>query len=334
VTAAEPEPDERTLPARLRAFYAEAPRTLSTPELAARFVPHVYAVKPAHAERQVQRANRLIRRTYGNRFVETVRRDGRSLLAPTRYIKPGGVGLYDSLSSDRVEIDLRDLELQADADRARAREPAFRSTPRAPRTSERAREVRGSEPRRRAVPHGVRNPRLLEAAPVQLEGLAAMRARHAGWADVLTGELRRQRYHDHPLEACRAVRTLAERESTEPLRLFRHLFNRAVDGDMLIDLKPELEADDAAEQSARVNYKWDPDDPSTHWRGADDDKPPEPTAAELEARRWAAVRRAREVELRKPAGVGWWHILASIAKTARFLGSLKPETVATVAPGK
>jgi hypothetical protein len=318
-----------TLDAVLRAFYAshdeDAPCTLSVPELAALFAP---GCKPENGERAILRAHRRIRGTYRERFRERRQTYGRAQLPVARWIDPGGSGRSGFLPSDEIDLRTGDLELQANADRARARDSAFSSSPPSKRRNERAREAGGLE-RRRASPHGVTNPKLLEVAPISPEGLLAAQERHSGWSEVLADELRRQRYHEHPAEACRAVRTLAQRETDTPLRLLRELFKRARAGDLLIDAREAIEADEKAEREARAAYGWDPDDPATHWPDLDDGNPrapPEPTAEELDADKWAAVLRAREAELRAAARPR----ARDPAAADRFLAELKPEIQATV----
>jgi hypothetical protein len=322
----------------LRAFYAEHdeanPCTLSVPELAARFVPNA---KACNGERAVLRAHQRIRATHRGQFHETRQRYGRATLAYARWWSkdPGGSGRSVVVGLGEVDLRTGDLDQQAMADRARAPDSAFRSTPRSQHRNERAREAGGS-PRRRAVPHGVVNPPELAPLPVKVAegGLEAVRARWPEWSDALAKELRRQRYHDNPGEACRAVRTLAQRDTDTPLRLLRDLFNRARGGDLLVDKAAEAELVEAVEAAARRVYAYDEHDPSTHWVGPPHEPTPDELAAEREAQRWREVRRAREAELRKEraAGVGWWHVLASIARTAVFLGNLKPETAADVVP--
>lgn len=71
--------------------------------------------------------------------------------------------------------------------------------------------------------------------------LAAVAASHGkGAAWCLAGELARPRCQAHPVEAQLAARTLAARATDAPLRLFRHLFNAALDGDPLIDKRDEV----------------------------------------------------------------------------------------------
>jgi hypothetical protein len=151
------------------------------------------------------------------------------------------------------------------------------------------------------VPHGVTNPPVfVEVAPVALEGLAAVNERFpAAFAD-LADELRRERYHEHPVEACRAVRTLGVRDTDTPLRLLRHLMKQALGGDLLCDAPDDTAATVEAEQAARLAYAWDPDNPSTHWtnelqiEGEPRPPPRPPSAEQLEARRQARERRELE----------------------------------------
>lgn len=317
-----------TLPSRLRAFYAEhtrdRPCTLSVPELAARFCPNA-----KHGERAVRRAHRLIAETYGARFHQHARSYRRMTMTAARWIDgPGAKGTSRSRSSGRRSDQPGDLELQADADRARTRprNSAPRSTPRVRGENERAREGGGSVPRRRAVPHGVSNPVLLEAVAVPPEALAALRGRFPAAFDELVRELHRERCHAHPLEACRAARTLAERDTSTPLRLFRDLFRRAREGDLLIDAQAERDAVEAAELEARKAYGYDAADPSTHWPEFADQlgqpryRPP-PTAAELEAARMRRTVAARERELRATVTPRAHDPTAA----QRFLASVRPE---------
>jgi len=259
------------------------------------------------------------------------------------YKKQGSTGRSLSSVVD-VEVDLRteDLEQRAKADRAREpRRAASRSTPsRADRETKRAREEWAAAPRRRAVPHGVTNPRLLEVAPVSLDGLSALRKRHAEAFDELADELRRQRYHEHPEEACRAVRTLAVRETTTPKILLRHLFKRARDGDPLVD-GPEFDRiADAQEAAARANYAWDAEDPATHWADPLPDSTAGPPAPEPEDPARALVRKRleaeREHQLRRREGERIVSLLLGAtlrhqSSDARFLNTLAPSTKAAIA---
>jgi hypothetical protein len=135
---------------------------------------------------------------------------------------------------------------------------------------------------------------------VALAGLAAVHARFPVAFDELADELRRERYHEHPLEACRAVRTLGVRDTDTPLRLLRHLMRQALDGDLLCDAPDDGAATVEAEQAARLAYAWDPDNPSTHWAdelhldGEPRPPPRPPSAEQLEARRQARERRELE----------------------------------------
>jgi len=115
----------------------------------------------------------------------------------------------------------------------------------------------------------------MTCADVELEALAALRKAHPDAFDELWRELHRERYHRHPLEASRAVRTLVNRTSPTPLRLLRDLMNRACNGDALCDGEAEREVDERLELEARERYAWDPKNPSTHWP----DLIPEGTAA-------------------------------------------------------
>jgi hypothetical protein len=135
---------------------------------------------------------------------------------------------------------------------------------------------------------------------VALEGLAAVHARYPVAFDELADELRRERYHEHPLEACRAVRTLGVRDTDTPLRLLRHLMKQALGGDLLCDAPDDGAATVEAEQAARLAYAWDADNPSTHWPdelhldGEPRPPPRPPSAEQLEARRQARERRELE----------------------------------------
>lgn len=226
--------DGETLAAQLRELYARGPCRLSVAELAALYTRRTVRC-PLGDVRLVQRAHVLLRATYGARFVETAQRYGAALVAPIREIKPGGAGLSDLLPIDADgPVDLRDLELRAKADRARARAPRAR-VPVIPR-------------RRPARPHGIANTGIL--APIALEGgvLERLRVAHGpGPASELLRELAGPRCHAHPEEARRAARTLAARTTGTPLRLFRHLFSAAIAGDLLIDRAPDAEATRRAE---------------------------------------------------------------------------------------
>lgn len=229
--------DGETLAAQLRELYARGPCRLSVAELAALYTRRTERC-PRGDVRLVQRAHVLLRATYGERFVETAQCYGAALVAPIREIKPGGAGLSDlsSIDADRP-VDLRDLELRAKADRARARAPRAPRHPVIPR-------------RRPARPHGIANTGILAPAPIALEVgvLERLRVAHGpGPASELLRELSRPRCHAHPDEARRAARTLAARTTGTPLRLFRHLFSAAIAGDLLIDKAADAEATRRAE---------------------------------------------------------------------------------------
>ncbi len=337
-----PRPERATtLAAELRAFYAEhselRPCILSAAELAARFVPHVFVDKPKHAERQIRRANRLLEGTYGERFRVQRRYYGRAIVPPARWIeKTGSSGLSDpSVLRDAVDLRTGDLEQRASADRAGPRRSASRSIPSRPERKARAREPWVS--RRRAVPHGVTNPHLLEVAPVDLAGLAALRKAHSGAFDDLADELRRQSYHDHPIEACRAVRTLAERQTTNPKQYLRFFFKRARGGDLLIDGPEAARIADEQERSARAAYAYDDGDPATHWP----DLLPEATAGPppvdrptIAPRRLSAEAEHERVRMRREAerviDLLFGATLRWRSPTARFLAALADTTRGTV----
>lgn len=242
----------KTLDARLREFYALAPCELSTAELARLFA--------NGDERQIQRAHVRIRRTHGADFVEQRRTYGRTTLPPLRsYRKPGGSGRSQFIPAD-VETDLRDLDLQAKADRARRRSRASRKQP---------------TPRHRATRLDIPRTPLLET-PISIEAgvLAGVESTFGARAlRLVLTELREQRCHDHPDEARLAVRTLVQRTTDKPVRLFRFLFGRALEGDLLIDAKADAERVRLAELAER---RKDPDffEPGTTAPGAHRPKTP------------------------------------------------------------
>jgi hypothetical protein len=214
----------------LRAVFASGSCELSIAELAERYVSPADATpkRRKNDERQVQRALALIRRTYGERFVEQRRHERRLTRTVRRWIAPPA---SSSSRGEAVDLDLSDLltdqrSSRAKADRARARAPRI---------------ARPHRPRRPARPHGVTNPAIL--APVALEAgvIDAVRAAHgprAAWH--LVRELQRPRCHAYADEARLAARTLAVRATDTPLRLFRHLFRKAIGGDPLIDKRDQI----------------------------------------------------------------------------------------------
>lgn len=300
-------PGHRTLDAKLREHYAgyteEHPCELSVPELARMFAP---GCSPKNGEREILRAHDRIRESHVDQFFEQPQYRGSMRVQTARWWTkyPGESGRSRLVRSSDVDLRIGTVDQTAEADRprvARRRDSAPRSNRSQHRETKPAREVRVSPaPRRRAVPHGVTNPRLLEVAPVSLEGLAAVHARFPVAFDELADELRRERYHEHPLEACRAVRTLGVRDTDTPLRLLRHLMRQALEGDLLCDAPDDGAATVEAEQAARLAYAWDPDNPLTHWPdelhldGEPRPPPRPPSAEQLEARRQARERRELE----------------------------------------
>jgi hypothetical protein len=133
-------------------------------------------------------------------------------------------------------------------------------------------------------------------------------------------ELRSERCGAPLADVDRALRTLAERSTDTPLRLFRDLLARARAGDLLIDAAEDAARVVAAELAARSAYAWDPDDPSTWWDWPTEAPPPEPPdpVAELverRARALAAENAAREQIRTRVAP----------ASGARFLTLLRPD---------
>jgi hypothetical protein len=145
-------------------------------------------------------------------------------------------------------------------------------------------------------------------------------------ARLVLKELRKQRCHDHPAECELAAKTLLVRQTDAPLRLFRHLLNLAIAGDLLIEGKLEEKRRDDAENAARAAYAYDPDDPSTHWEWPTDARELEvhvEDPAEALVRKRLALERAVRAWLewirrcRKPAPTS--------AAASRFLSMLKPD---------
>jgi hypothetical protein len=226
-----PSPDAApTLAAKLRAFYAEGPSELSTAELAERF--------SRGDERQIQRAHRLIRQTYRERFVEVRRAFGRTTLTVLRWIAPPREqhSFSRGVVADRVSLPdpSEQLDLRAHADRARVR--ASRPEP-PPRVRHRARRLE--------LP---RVPLLEQPIAIEAGVLDALKARHgAGGLWRVLRILREPRCHERPAEAVLAARTLADRDATVPGALFRHLFRRACEGDLLADAPADRERTREAE---------------------------------------------------------------------------------------
>jgi hypothetical protein len=288
----ESEPSETTtLAATLRAFYAEKARTDSVAQLADRFA--------NGDKRQVERAHALIRLTYGARFVEEPRWDGRVQLAPLRYLlKPGGpgrlgffpldqggisssVGEFDQQSRSRVRADFAPCSNSTSAPDVPSRRPA----------------------RKLDLPRPAVDPIRLE------DGVSeALRQRHGakGWWQVLQ-VLREPLCAQHEAEAMRAARTLAERDARVPGAVFRSLFARALAGDPLVDQDQEVRRTREVERAAIADNP-DLSEDYAEWTQLTGEKPvapgPEPPRsasawarqklAELEAERQEREARAQE----------------------------------------
>lgn len=319
-----------TLDGRLRAFYAEHdegnPCKLSTVELARRFTSTADV-------RQIRRANKRIRQTYGARFRERLQSYGPTPLPFARWIdKPGGDGRSDLSLSDQVDLRIDQVDLEAHADRARTHAHA----PRASRPPERERR-----PATRL--HVPRTPLLEHPVGIEAGVLADVDLTHgAKWLSRLVNELRKEKCHRHPVECELALRTLAQRETDNPLRMFRFFLNRAIDGDSLIDTADLDKLTDAAELGARERYAWDPDNPATHWP----DLLPEGTAApppepvlEDPARVAARKRLEHEVEERRRRREAERIVGLLLGATLRpspaerFLRLVKPHVRADIRPG-
>ena len=264
----------RTLAARLAAAMRE-PGGLrgSCQELAESFA------TPSQKS-NVVRALELIRRTYGDRYVEELRWDRRNLLTPVRRLlkEPPGGGSSADLYSSRSGSRSGRLSSKANSDH-RARAPARQR-------SASSKNFPSPRPRVRARPFPAAPPLLRGRPPagesssggdgVTLDPSPELRARllerHGGPAlAMVLAELRHPRCSAPLDDVDRALRTLAERRTDVPLRLFRDLLARARTGDLLCDARADAARVREAEAAARESYAYRPDDL------------PLPTPAELHA---------------------------------------------------
>lgn len=300
-----------SLTARLRAFLGAFSRSnpcrLSAAELATIFCP---ASKPWHGERSIRRALAELRCTYRDRLIEHEQWAGelvRFPIATTRWIESAsscqGGGAHSGIPD---QVDPARGSRSGRSTRARARELPSRSPP---------------PPRRRAE-RLVLPPLPRELVSHEEGPLAAIARVHGDeWAAELAADLRaRAAYRGRAEEVDRALRTLAERRTPNPLRLFRDLFNRACRGDMLCDARAEAaRATAAIEEAAAANpWRYDPDDPSTHWADSGielETRPPPPTPAELAA----AAEHARRLRALDPPST---RSRGDPAAAARFLALL------------
>lgn len=149
-----------------------------------------------------------------------------------------------------------------------------------PRTHARVRHARATSRRNPSPRDHQQQPPEAPHAPLRLPARlslepavwTALRHRYGGRrASVLQRELRLERYHQHPDETARALRTLLVRDTSDPLRLFRYLFREALRGEALCDRAAWVEADRAAMLDGVLRGAPLRDDSAASWRAFRDD---------------------------------------------------------------